>query len=110
MIRFEKVTKTFWTAAGEICALSEIDLNIEKGCIFGVIGSSGAGKSTLLHVIGGLDKACGDVIYDDVNILKKRSSIVDDYRNEHIGYIPKGKLIAPGDGACEGKRRNVEYS
>ena len=24
-----------------------------------------------------------------------------------LGYIPKGKLIAPGNGACEGKRRNV---
>ena len=39
MIRFEKVTKTFETSAGEIHALSEIDLNIDKGCIFGIIGS-----------------------------------------------------------------------
>ena len=30
MIRFEKVSKTFETSAGDVHALSEIDLNIEK--------------------------------------------------------------------------------
>ena len=54
MIRFEKVSKTFETSAGNVHALCEIDLDIEKGCIFGVIGSSGAGKSTLLRAITGI--------------------------------------------------------
>lgn len=71
MIRFEKVTKTFETSAGEICALSEIDLNIEKGCIFGVIGSSGAGKSTLVRCMNLLERpTSGNVYFDDVNLTK----------------------------------------
>lgn len=69
MIRFEKVSKTFATAAGEIHALSEIDLNIEKGCIFGVIGSSGAGKSTLVRCMNLLERpTSGKVFFDDVEL------------------------------------------
>lgn len=71
MIRFEKVSKTFATAAGEIHALSEIDLNIEKGCIFGVIGSSGAGKSTLVRCMNLLERpTSGEVYFDDVNLTQ----------------------------------------
>ncbi len=71
MIRFDKVSKTFETTAGEVHALSEIDLNIEKGCIFGVIGSSGAGKSTLVRCMNLLERpTSGDVYFDDVNLTK----------------------------------------
>ena len=71
MIRFEKVSKTFVTTAGEVHALSEIDLNIDKGCIFGVIGSSGAGKSTLVRCMNLLERpTSGDVYFDDVNLTK----------------------------------------
>lgn len=71
MIRFEKVTKTFETTAGEIRALSEVDLNIEKGCIFGVIGSSGAGKSTLVRCMNLLERpTSGNVYFEDVNLTE----------------------------------------
>lgn len=71
MIRFEKVSKTFETTEGEVHALSEIDLNIERGCIFGVIGSSGAGKSTLVRCMNLLERpTSGDVYFDDVNLTK----------------------------------------
>ena len=71
MIRFEKVSKTFETTAGDVHALSEIDLDIEKGCIFGVIGSSGAGKSTLVRCMNLLERpTSGDVYFDDVNLTK----------------------------------------
>ena len=71
MIRFEKVSKVFSTTAGEIHALSEIDLDIEKGCIFGIIGSSGAGKSTLVRCMNLLERpTSGDVYFDDVNLTK----------------------------------------
>lgn len=71
MIRFEKVSKIFKTSAGEVHALSEIDLNIEKGSIFGVIGSSGAGKSTLVRCMNLLERpTSGDVYFDEVNLTK----------------------------------------
>ena len=45
-----------------------------------------------------------------VAVVYKKWSKDNESETYILGYIPKGKLIAPGDGACEGKRRNVEYS
>ena len=71
MIRLEKVTKIFETAEGQIQALAEIDLNIEKGCIFGVIGASGAGKSTLVRCMNLLERpTSGNVYFDHVNLTE----------------------------------------
>ena len=71
MIRFKKVSKTFETTAGEVHALCDIDLDIEKGCIFGVIGSSGAGKSTLVRCMNLLERpTSGEVFFDDVNLTE----------------------------------------
>ena len=63
MIRFENVRKTFKTTAGEIHALQNVNLQIEAGCIFGVIGSSGAGKSTLVRCMNLLERPDEGRIY-----------------------------------------------
>ncbi|MEQ4531784.1 MAG: ATP-binding cassette domain-containing protein [Mixta sp.] len=54
-IAFHNVSKTFSRKGKTFLALDRIDLNIEKGDIFGVIGASGAGKSTLLRLINALE-------------------------------------------------------
>lgn len=41
----------------------EVDLHIEKGEIFGIIGKSGSGKSTLLKIIQGIEKADAGEIF-----------------------------------------------
>lgn len=70
MIRLEHISKTFTTAAGEIAALSDVNLDIEKGCIFGVIGSSGAGKSTLVRCMNLLERPTeGRIFFGDVNLM-----------------------------------------
>lgn len=69
MIRFENVGKTFTTSAGEIHALKDVNLNIEDGCIFGVIGSSGAGKSTLVRCMNLLEHPTeGRIFFGDTNL------------------------------------------
>ena len=61
MIKIYALKKKF----NNIEVLKGIDLNIEKGKIFGIIGKSGAGKSTLLRCINGLEKY--DYGYLEVN-------------------------------------------
>ena len=61
MIKISALKKKF----NNIEVLKGIDLNIEKGKIFGIIGKSGAGKSTLLRCINGLEKY--DYGYLEVN-------------------------------------------
>lgn len=55
MIRLEGVTKRYRSAAGERVALDAVDLTVERGQVFGVVGRSGAGKSTLIRTINRLE-------------------------------------------------------
>ena len=49
MIELSHLNKTFQTADGTVDALKDINLTIEDGDIFGIIGMRGAGKSTLVR-------------------------------------------------------------
>ena len=53
-IRISRVSKTFKTRKGDVHALSEIDLNIQRGEFISVLGPSGCGKSTLMMLLAGL--------------------------------------------------------
>ncbi|MDE8557677.1 methionine ABC transporter ATP-binding protein [Pantoea agglomerans] len=54
-IVFHQVSKIFARNGSEVQALQDINLHINQGDIFGVIGTSGAGKSTLLRLINHLE-------------------------------------------------------
>lgn len=56
MITVAGLTKTYDTPYGRVPALSDIDLRIEKGEIYGIIGFSGAGKSTLIRCLNRLEE------------------------------------------------------
>ncbi|MEU8899660.1 methionine ABC transporter ATP-binding protein [Nocardia sp. NPDC048505] len=61
-VEFRSVTKVFGTGEQRQVALDDIDLRIEQGEIFGVIGYSGAGKSTLVRLINALEKPTSGTI------------------------------------------------
>ena len=74
-ILLEHLSKTFQTKEGKVEALKDVNLSVEKGDIYGIIGMSGAGKSTLVRCINFLEKpTAGNVIIDGRNLaeLKKR--------------------------------------
>ncbi len=56
MIKIENLTKKFNTADGEVNALTDVNLTINDGDIYGIIGMSGAGKSTLVRCINMLER------------------------------------------------------
>ncbi|MCC5895366.1 methionine ABC transporter ATP-binding protein [Alkalibacterium olivapovliticus] len=71
MIKLQHIEKTFYSKQTEFTALSNINLSIESGESFGVIGESGAGKSTLLRMINALESPDkGSVSVDDVNLTQ----------------------------------------
>lgn len=78
MIEIVNLSKTFQTASGPVKALNNINLKIEKGDIYGIIGLSGAGKSTLVRCINGLEK------FDDGLILYEGKPVVfnSEYRRK----------------------------
>lgn len=63
MIRFEHVSKVFETKSGSVEALTDINLEIPDGCIFGIIGLSGAGKSTMVRCMNLLERPTSGSIY-----------------------------------------------
>ncbi len=84
MIELKNLCKTYPSAVGDVEALRDINLTIEDGEIFGIIGLSGAGKSTLVRCINLLERpTSGSVIIDGQDIttlprpelLKMRRSI-----------------------------------
>lgn len=65
MIQLSHIKKTYDSPSGPVKALKGIDLTIERGEIFGIIGLSGAGKSTLIRCINMLERpTAGKVIVD----------------------------------------------
>ncbi|QWT21743.1 methionine ABC transporter ATP-binding protein [Bacillus sp. NP157] len=56
MIRFEAASKSYLVDGALVPALQPVDLVIEQGEVFGIIGHSGAGKSTLLRMINLLER------------------------------------------------------
>lgn len=84
IIQIQNLEKTFETKNGTVRALQDINLDINEGEIFGIIGLSGAGKSTLVRCINYLEKpTAGDVIFDgqslsamsEAKLLKARQSM-----------------------------------
>lgn len=62
MIQLSNVNKIYNTKKGNIKAVENANLSIEKGEIFGIIGYSGAGKSTMIRMFNGLElPTSGDV-------------------------------------------------
>ncbi|WP_053360477.1 methionine ABC transporter ATP-binding protein [Bacillus sp. FJAT-27251] len=55
MISIKDVIKTYASRSGDVKAVDKVNLEIEEGEIFGVIGYSGAGKSTLIRMLNGLE-------------------------------------------------------
>lgn len=75
---FERLGKTYDSAAGTVTALDGIDLCVQRGEIFGIIGRSGAGKSTLLRTINRLERpSAGRVLVQgtDVNSLDEHALV-----------------------------------
>ena len=75
IIQIEHLYKTFGSGNDAVHALEDINLNIEQGEIFGIIGLSGAGKSTLVRCMNLLERPDkGQVIVDgqDITVLSER--------------------------------------
>jgi D-methionine transport system ATP-binding protein len=56
LISLNNITKIYNTKSGSLTAVNQVNLEIDKGEIFGIIGYSGAGKSTLIRMFNGLEK------------------------------------------------------
>ncbi|MCR2045231.1 methionine ABC transporter ATP-binding protein [Anaerosalibacter massiliensis] len=87
MIKVENLSKIYKNNNEEIYALKDINLQIKKGEIFGIIGLSGAGKSTLIRCLNRLEEPSnGKIFIDGSEITNIDNTSLRETRKE-IGMI-----------------------
>ena len=86
-IVFENLSKRFETGDGVVEALKNINLSIEKGDIYGIIGMSGAGKSTLVRCINLLERPTEGKVFVEGEELTAMSPKELRQRRKKIGMI-----------------------
>ncbi|MCM2359244.1 MAG: ATP-binding cassette domain-containing protein [Geobacteraceae bacterium] len=87
MIRITGLSKAFLTPSGRVTALQEINLTIDKGDIFGIIGFSGAGKSTLLRCLNRLEEPDSGTIRIEGNEITRLDKVQLREARKKIGMI-----------------------
>ncbi|MEA4936125.1 MAG: ABC transporter ATP-binding protein [Paludibacter sp.] len=80
MVSCENINKSY----GKVKALTNINLEVEKGEIFGIIGPDGAGKTTLFRILTTL------ILPDEGVARVDGLDVVTDYRKirQQVGYMP----------------------
>ena len=87
IITLNHFCKTFTTADGEVTAVNDLNLAINRGDIFGIIGLSGAGKSTLVRCLNLLERPTqGQVLVDGKDLTKLNDKKLRESRRK-IGMI-----------------------
>ena len=90
MIELKNISKTYGKGEKAVTAIKEVNITINDGEIFGIIGLSGAGKSTLVRCINFLERpTTGDVVIDGKNLGQlSTKELLEARRN--IGMIFQG--------------------
>ena len=71
MIKIDNLTKTF----GEVAALDNVTCEIEKGAVYGLVGSNGSGKSTMLRLLSGVYRQdSGEISLDGETVWENRKT------------------------------------
>ena len=80
MIEFKNVSKQYDSKL----ALDNLNLAINDGEIFGLIGHNGAGKSTAIKALTSIiEVSSGDIFFDNMNLRDNRLEC-----KKQIGYVP----------------------
>jgi putative ABC transport system ATP-binding protein len=104
-LKTEKLDKIFKIGKRKVRALSDVNLEIEKGNFVSIMGPSGSGKTTLLNVLGCLDKPThGTVSLDGVNVTAVPEKALYKTRKHKVGFVFQTFNLMPWLNAVE----NVE--
>ena len=84
LLELKNVSKIY----GDLKALDNVNVHVDKGEWVAIMGPSGSGKSTMMNIIGCMDKpTLGEVLLDGVDIAKDNSKKLTDIRRDKICLI-----------------------
>jgi putative ABC transport system ATP-binding protein len=92
------VTKRY----GDVVAVDDLDLTIDRGEFTAIVGPSGSGKTTLLQLLGALDRpTSGDVLFEGDDLSGLRETELTRLRSSAIGFVFQQFNLIPTVTAAE---------
>ena len=96
IIRVIGVNKVYNPETVPVHALTDVNLEFQKGEFTAIVGPSGCGKTTLLNMIGGLDMpTTGKVIIHGTDLSTLHSRELIDFRLHNIGFVFQDYSLLP---------------
>ncbi|MBQ6815170.1 MAG: ABC transporter ATP-binding protein [Lachnospiraceae bacterium] len=88
IIELRNVGKTYGKGECETEALKNVNIKIDEGDFWSIMGPSGSGKSTLLNILGCMDKPSeGEYLFNGKSIEKYSVDELSYVRNTHISFV-----------------------
>lgn len=88
LISLANITKKFSHSSGEIIAVDDVSLEVDKGDVILLVGPSGSGKTTLLNLIAAIETpTSGQYTFDGKSVKYGNVDEMTKFRRENIGYV-----------------------
>jgi putative ABC transport system ATP-binding protein len=96
LLKVERLTKTYATAAGALTVLREVGFELHEGDTCAIVGPSGSGKTTLLGLCAGLDQPSSGSVQlagrEIGHLSEDERALV---RNESVGFVFQNFQLIP---------------
>ncbi len=112
VIQAIQVTKIYNKGGtGEVHAVRDISLAVNRGEYVAIMGASGSGKSTLMNILGCLDRPTGGtLLLDGVEVSTLDDEALAGVRNRKIGFVFQSFNLLPRTNALENVELPLIYS
>ena len=92
LLRLENLCVDYKVKDGYLSAVKNVNITINKGEIFAIVGESGCGKSTIAHTIMRLlpdhnERVSGKIIFNGEDLNEYSDNKLFNIRGKHIGMI-----------------------
>ena len=105
VLKLENLSRTYTLGKRNVQALSNVNLQVNKGEFISIMGPSGSGKTTLLNLLGCLDKPTqGRFLLENVDVTQLPEKELYKLRRSKIGFVFQTFNLLPYLNA----RENVE--
>jgi lipoprotein-releasing system ATP-binding protein len=92
----KNLCKSYPTRSGELSVLRDVNLSLQAGEAFAILGPSGSGKSTLLYLLGTLERATsGTYQLGEQEPFRLADTELAQFRNRSIGFVFQDHHLLP---------------
>lgn len=96
VIKLEKLSRLYRMGDHQVHALERLDLEIERGSFWAIMGASGSGKSTLLNLLGCLDRpTSGHYFLEGEDVSRLDDNALSARRLRYMGFIFQSFNLVP---------------